>query len=389
MQSRISVSSAIDDEIAILKELGVEFKTGVTYGKDITAASLKKDGYSAVFAGIGAQAGRLPGIAGEDSEGVYSAVDFLKAVHDKKAPAIGEDVVVLGGGFTAVDAARTALRLGAKNVYIAYRRTRDEMPATGEEIAEAEAEGVKIMYLVSPTEIVAKSGKVEAIRMTTQVLSDADASGRRRPEAVNGAEFTVKCDSVISAIGQAPDKDAVADLKTGKNGMVAIDKAMSVDGFVFAGGDAVEVRNIISAVADGRTAAYCIDDMLSGGKPVLEKVEIAPTVDPLKVLHRNPFFTDGAAVDLDTKSGAERVKSFETFRRVMTEDEAVEEASRCLKCGCGEGCQLCRDICTDFAVNIIADDQVQIDENKCVACGMCYNRCPNGNIEMIDLKIKA
>ena len=291
--------------------------------------------------------------------------------------------------FTAVDAARTARRLGAKNVYIAYRRTRDEMPATAEEIAEAEAEGVKIMYLVAPTEIVAENGKVSAIKMTTQVLGESDTSGRRRPEAVCGAEFTLKCDTVVAAIGQIPCKCATDGIKTTRSGMIAVNEWNAVDEFIYAGGDAVEVRNIISAVADGRRAAYCIDFKLSDGNPKIEVVNIADTVDPYAVLRRNPYFTDNGAVDLDTKAGAERVKNFDTFRRVMTEDEAVKEASRCLKCGCGEGCQLCKTICTDFAVDIIADDTLQINKDKCVACGMCYNRCPNGNIEMIDLGIKA
>lgn len=381
--------SAIDDEINILKELGVEFKTGVTYGKDITAESLKKDGFDAVFAGIGAQSGKLPGIAGDDAKGVISAIDLLKNVYDCNKVEIGDDVVVLGGGFSAVDAARTARRLGAKNVYIAYRRTRDERSATDEEIAAAEAEGVKVMYLVVPKEIITDGGKVSAIKMTTQVLAGLDESGRRKPVAVEGAEFTLKCDTVITAIGQLPDKDATADLKTNENGMVAVDNALSVDGFVYAGGDAVEARNVISAISDGRRAAYCIDDALSGGKPTLKLVEISDTVDPHKVLRRNPYFTDGDAIDLDAESGEERVKNFDTFRRVMTEEEAVEEASRCLKCGCGEGCQVCKNLCTDFAINVSADDTIKIHGGKCVACGMCYNMCPNGNIEMIDLKVKA
>ncbi|MBR5543177.1 MAG: FAD-dependent oxidoreductase [Oscillospiraceae bacterium] len=381
--------SLIDDEIAILKELGVEFKTGVMFGKDITAESLKKDGFDSVFMGVGAQSGRLPGIPGEDAKGVFNAVDFLKDVYDGKKISIGDDVVILGGGFTAVDAARTARRLGAKNVYIAYRRTRDEMPATAEEIAEAEAEGVKIMYLVAPTEIVAANGKVSAIKMTTQVLGESDTSGRRRPEAVCGAEFTLKCDTVVAAIGQVPCKCATDGIKTTRSGMIAVNEWNAVDEFIYAGGDAVEVRNIISAVADGRRAAYCIDFKLTDGNPNVELVNIADTVDPYAVLRRNPYFTDNGAVDLDTKAGAERVKNFDTFRRVMTEDEAVKEASRCLKCGCGEGCQLCKTICTDFAVDIVADDTMQINKDKCVACGMCYNRCPNGNIEMIDLGIKA
>lgn len=379
--------SAIDDDIGILKELGVTFKTGVCFGKDITAESLKKDGFDAVFAGIGAQAGRLPGVPGEDSEGIINAIDFLKDVYDGKKVSVGKRVVVLGGGFTAVDAARTARRLGAQEVYIAYRRTRDEMPATGDEIIEAEEEGVRIMYLVAPTEIVSENGKCSAIKMKTQVLEEADNSGRRRPVGVNDADFALPCDLIISAVGQKPD---AAGLNTDKYGMISVDGNMSVDGFVYSGGDAVEVRNIISAIADGHKAAYCIDKSLSGGKPAILYTGEYPKVSADAVLRRNPYFTDGEGIDLAAKSGAERIRDFKPFIRVMSEEEAVEEASRCLKCGCGEGCELCKNICTDFAIsNTEEPDWVVVDENKCVACGMCYNRCPNKNIEMINLNIKA
>lgn len=382
--------SAIDEEIEILKALGVAFKTGVTFGKDITADSLKKDGFDAVFAGVGAQEGRLPGVPGEKSEGICNAIDFLKNVYDGKKVNVGKQVVVLGGGFTAIDAARTAVRLGAEDVYVAYRRTRDEMPATGDEIIEAEQEGVKIMYLVSPTEVVSKDGKVSAIKMTTQVLGDADNSGRRRPVGVSEADFTLSCDLIISAVGQKPDSIAAESLKTDKYGMVAVDDTMTVDGYVYAGGDAVEVRNIISAIADGHKAAFNIDKNLSSGKPSISYTGEYPTVDADTVLRRNPYFTDGEAVELAIKSGAERVRDFKTFTRVMSEAEAVEEASRCLQCGCGEGCELCKNICTDFAIsNTEAPDWVVVDEDKCVACGMCYNRCPNKNIEMVNLNIKA
>ena len=171
----------------MLKSLGIKFITGKVLGNDVTTESLKAEGFAAVFAGIGAQDGRELGIPGEEAKGVIPAIKYLKAVYDGKITESGKKVVVLGGGFTAVDAARTARRLGADKVYIAYRRTKDEMPASKEELAEAEAEGIKVMYLVSPKTIEVKDGAVAGIKLVNQVLGGQDNSGRRKPEQVEGA----------------------------------------------------------------------------------------------------------------------------------------------------------------------------------------------------------
>ncbi len=381
--------NAIDDEINILKELGVEFKTGVTFGKDITSDSLKSDGFAAVYAAVGATGDRALGIDGEDAAGVIGAMKFLKAVNGGEKVSVGKNVVVVGGGYSAFDAARTARRLGAENVFIAYDNMRDEFAVPLEEVREAEDEGVKILAPVSPKAIICDGGKVSAIELSSRIVTGFDADGKSKTEILDGAVISLGCDMVISAVGNAPDADAAKILKTDKFGMIAVDDKFSQDGFVFAGGDAVNPRNVISAIADGRRVALSIDRALTDGKPTIKIQEVSDTVDPEKVLRRNPYFTDGAAVSLETKSGDARIKSFDTFRRTMTEEEAVEEASRCLKCGCGEGCQACKTLCTDFAISISADDTIRINGGKCVACGMCYNMCPNGNIEMINLKTKA
>ena len=326
---------------------------------------------------------------GEEHEDVFSAISFLKDVYDGKQVKVGNRVVVVGGGFTAVDAARTAKRLGANEVYIAYRRTRDEMPATQEEIAEAEAEGIKVMYLVSPKAIIHENGKLKGIHMANQVLGEKDKKDRRKPEEVDTADFVLKCNTIISAIGQEADNECVSGLKINKYGMLECDPQTgetNIEG-VFAGGDVNNVTSVISAIAAGKRAACSIDKYLAKEDAVLEYEPEAPVVSKEAVLRRVGYFKDEAPIDLTIKDGSERAKapsSFSTYIRTLTEEEAVAEAKRCLNCGCGEGCGLCASICSEFAIHVKEPDVWEIDKDECVACGMCYNRCPNGNIEMIN-----
>ena len=372
--------SLIDKEIARLTKLGVKIECGRALGRDFTVDSLRKE-YAAVVLAIGAQKGKALHVENEDAAGVYPAVDYLKDVYNGKITSASGTVVVIGGGFTAVDSARTAKRLGAEKVYIAYRRTKDEMPATREEVAEAEAEGVKIMYLVSPVEIGASGGKVTGIRLCNQVLDVEDASGRRKPEAVDGAMFDLSCTTVIAATGQ--EVDAAAGVGNGR-GWIEVDAKFAAGEGVFAAGDAVEVDSVIAAVAMGKKAAKAADEYVGGGASAINAPEQLQRVDPIKVIERNGFFTDGEPISLEVRSGEERVHDFKPYTRVFTEEEAVAEASRCLGCGCGEGCSICKDICSEFAIHSDGPDRVAIHEDECVACGMCYNRCPNGNIEMIN-----
>ena len=379
----------LDTEIELLKSLGIEFLTGKRIGKDLTVESLKTDGYSAIFLGIGAHENRKLNLPGEDAKGVITALSLLKDVYDRKQIKIGNKVVVVGGGFTAIDAARTARRLGAKEVYIVYRRTRDEMPASREEIAEAEAEGIKVMYLVAPKSVEVNKGQVTGIRMVNQVLGDKDQSNRRKPEEVTAAEFILPCDTIISAIGQKPNADSINGMNVDKQGMVITVKATGTTNIsgVFAGGDITNVDSVIAAIAAGKTAACSIDRLIAGENAVLEYEPEYPVVSKETVLRRVGYFKDEERLDLFTMDGQKRVSNFSPYIRTLSEAEAVAEAKRCLNCGCGEGCGLCATICSEFAIHLKSADVWEINSEECVACGMCYNLCPNKNIEIVNTNV--
>ena len=379
----------LDEEISMLKDMGIRFITGKSLGKDFSVKSLKDEGYSAIYVAIGAQEAKRLDIPGEDTACVYPAVEFLKSVYDGKKPDIGGRVVVIGGGFTAVDSARTAIRLGASEVYIAYRRGRDEMPASEEEISEAEEEGVKVMYYVAPLSIEAKDGKLLGVRLSNQVLGEKDSTDRRKPEPVKSAEFMFPCDTIILASGQKPSSDAVSELIVDKSGMVLSEESTGATGIngVFAGGDVVNVDNVISAIAAGKRGAVSIDKFIAGVNATLEYEPEYPVVAKDEVLKRSGYFKDDGPINLNMLSGQERAHSFSTYKRILTEEEAVKEASRCLNCGCGEGCGICSTICSEFAIRLKKEDCWEIDSEECTACGMCYNRCPNMNIAMINKNI--
>ncbi len=250
----------LEAEIAALQDLGAKIECGRRLGSDFTLASLKEEGFDAVALAIGAQAGAKLNVPGEEAEGVVSAVEFLASAGKDPKALGGRRVAVIGGGFTAVDAARTAVRLGAEEVFLCYRRTRDEMPAVPDEVYEAEEEGVRVIYLVAPLEVNVKDGKAAGVRMRVHTLGEPDESGRRRPEGVAEADFTLSCDLVVNAIGQRVEQ--VEGVALSEAGALACDPgtgATEVEG-VFAAGDAAHgPQTVIAAVASGRRAAVSIE----------------------------------------------------------------------------------------------------------------------------------
>ncbi len=374
----------LEREIVTLKKLGVEIQTEKTLGENFTLEGLKQDGYRAVFLGIGALKCTPLDIPGEDAQGFLSAIDFLRDYHNGNHPQIGNRVAVVGGGFTAVDTARTAVRLGAKEVFILYRRTRDEMPATAEEVEEAEEEGIKIMYLVSPKEVITRNGKVTALRMVNHVLGERDASDRRRPVEVEGTEFTLATNTIISAVGQQVALSA-GGLTVARRGTIECSDngATSLPG-VFVGGDAATgPGSVIEAVASGGRAAVSIDKYVAGDAAYLEYDPELAQVEKEKVILRVDDLRRRQRVDGEKVPAARRAADFEPYTRTLTEKEAVAEASRCLGCGCGIGCGICERICQSFAVTPAGLDRFALDEDKCVGCGMCLHLCPNENIEVV------
>jgi len=269
--------TVLDAEIERIKRLGVEIKTGVTIGADLALEGLSQEGYKAVFIATGAHKGRELRIEGTDLQGVIHALDFLRRADSGAKVDIGQRVGVIGGGNVAVDAARTALRLGAKEVSILYRRSLEEMPANPWEVKEAQNEGVKIELLVSPRRIVGKSGRVTAIECNRVELGELDETGRRRPIPIEGSTFTTELDTVILAVGEKPDLSFLPDeVEVSENGTIIVDPVTmetSLPG-VFAGGDVVlGPATVIEAIAAGKRAALSIDCYLAGVRS--RKVEVS------------------------------------------------------------------------------------------------------------------
>jgi NADH-quinone oxidoreductase subunit F len=380
----------VDEEIQAVLDLGIEVKTGVRIGEETKLADLFEQGYQAIFIGIGAHKDRRLGIPGEDGlEGVVSAVFFLRQVNQGENLNVGKKVAVIGGGNTAVDSARSARRFGAKIVHMIYRRTSEQMPAAKEEIEEAIHEGVQISYLTSPIEILGKDGKVSGLNCVKNELGEPDASGRRSPNSLSGSEFTLDVDMVIAAIGQAPESFLLADeLKVAERGnRIAVEDhntLVTTLAGVFAGGDAVTgPATAIKAIAAGKRAAISMDHYLRGED--LPEVEPLKEVEveklPTRIIEKTRTMVRSREQILSVDS---RLAGFDEVASGLREDQAVQEAQRCLHCNLGAyldqeqciRCGACVEVCPLEIPSRGEDGKVDIDIFECQACGTCAAECP-------------
>jgi NADH-quinone oxidoreductase subunit F len=323
----------LQDEIDDILKLGVELKLNSPV-TDVEA--LKTQGYRAVFVATGAHKGLKLGLAGERLKGVLDGVSFLRDVNLGKPVKVGERVAVIGGGNVAIDAARTALRLGAKEVQIFYRRLREDMPAADWEIAEAENEGVKIHYLVAPAQMWGGNGGVKRMECRRMVLSDFDKSGRKRPVPITGSEFEIDVDTVIAAIGQVPDTGSFKGngFKFDSSGAFIVnpESLATRSPGVFAGGDSVRgPASAVEAIADGQKVAMSIDKLLGGDGSLPNAYR--DRLKEMKVSYdEEAYAEERSRVPLPEAPLSDRYHNFKEVEMGYTTRFAVEEAKRCLHC---------------------------------------------------------
>ncbi|MBA4423130.1 MAG: 4Fe-4S ferredoxin [Syntrophus sp. (in: bacteria)] len=387
----------LDAEIEDIKKAGIEVKTGTRIE---SLDSLLAQGYDAAFLAVGAHRGVRMGIDGEDGPGVIDALSFLRQVNFGKCPTVGKSVAIVGGGNSAVDASRTALRLGAKEVTIVYRRTRAEMRAYPEEINEAIREGVNIVFLATPSRISAEDGHLRMVCLRTR---PGGKDAVVPPQPIKGSEFAVDAETVIVAVGQEPEIPPGFSLSLkGKTILIAPDSMATSKAGVFAGADCVTgSSSVIEAIAAGRRAAIAIDRYL-GGRGVIEE-RLAPPEEAMPPVETNYPPPTAIGNEIPLLSVTERFNGFPLVELPLSPEIAAQEANRCLKCDLPivaeatkcRSCFVCQLVCSlrfegafntsKAAINLLpvikTDGEVEIRisfEDKCDGCGLCVRYCPFG-----------
>jgi len=355
-------------EIALIESLGVEIKYNTPIGKDLTFDDLRKQGYKAFFVAIGAHKDIKLGVPGEDSVGVLSSIEFLRDLNLGKKPAIGKKVLVIGGGNVAMDAARSAIRLGC-DVTVVYRRTRKEMPANSWEIEHAEEEGVKFSFLTTQLEVVSEGGRATGLRCVKNELGAPDSSGRRRPTPIPGSEFILEADAIIAAIGQQVDqtiRQAGFDCFD-RRGNIAADGCRTGIPDIFAGGDALSgPATMIEAIAAGNRGAKAIMNYLEGKNDPIEPF-LLPQTDISEIDINGKSYNRRASMPLLDIS--RRKSSFEEVELGYSEEQARKEALRCVDCSICSECRACESACQSGAICHEQSDRiVELDVSSVILC---------------------
>lgn len=380
----------LNKEIDIIVTMGAKLINNVRIGEDVTLEHLREQ-HDAVYLSIGCWESSPMKCAGEDLEGVMGGIHFLRNVIENKPTYIGQRVAIVGGGNTAMDACRTAVRLGASEVINLYRRTREEMPAEEIEIVEAEEEGVIFNFLVSPLEVMGENGEVKAVRLQKMALGEPDASGRRRPVPIEGAEEILEVDSVIVAIGQYVNVEGFEEVEKTKYNTISVDTSTFSTNLtgVFAGGDAINdnLKIAIQAIGDAKNAYKVIDGYLKG----------------LDIRYKKPYLVtrdDVTAEEFEDRMTQKRPhmghlapevrrQNFEQVPHGFTPEAAMEDAKRCLECGCHDyfECKLI-DYSNQYDVepDRLAGEEhhrhvvnnhpfILRNPDKCILCGLCVRVC--------------
>jgi len=379
---------ALDAEIDIIRKLGARFRMDSRWGVDFTFAALRRE-HEAIFVAIGAQ--HAQELRSEGEELALAGVEFLELVAKGNPPSLGDDVVVIGGGNTAIDCARSAVRLGAKNVRILYRRGRHEMPCLMDEVEAAEAEGVPLDLLTAPVRM---EKNTHGLLLTCQRmgLGEPDASGRRRPIAIDGSDFVIECSAVIAAVGQTVDRSLAEreGLRVTGWGIASDERTLATNlPGVFAGGDAVLGADLaVRAVAAGRMAAASIHQYLSGEAVTGEPVETSIAMQPIDDAERAAMFREiekAARAPIGHLSMECRLSGFDEVERGLTGQDAVREARRCLSCGCRKAnCCTVRSLATEYDADVyrfagarrrfsqdLSHPEILYEPGKCISCGAC------------------
>jgi NADPH-dependent glutamate synthase beta subunit-like oxidoreductase len=365
-------------ELENIWKLGIELECNIKVGVNIPMDQLIQH-YDAVFVGIGAQTGLTIDIPGQDARNVFSGVEFLREINSGKYVDVGKDVVVIGGGNTAMDCARVAKRLGA-NVSVVYRRTRVEMPAITAEIDEAMEERVMFRYHTNPVKIIQDNDRVVGILSVQMELKEPDASGRARPVPIAGSESVIPADTVILATGQAVEYDGI-EVHTRDNKWIAANENLmtSIEG-VFAGGDAVlGLETVSAAIGQGTRAASAIEDYIDGS---VESRLASPPVIYSKDLNTY-YYQKTRRFEKEALPIHMRLKHFKELYPALDPEAIIDEAERCFSCGLCFNCGNCLMYCPDNAVKISEKTGLyEFDLDFCKGCGLCAKECPCRYIQM-------